>query len=355
MPECTMAVDSLPEITNKILAHYDAYARDLPWRALPGGVLPDPYRVWLSEIMLQQTTVAAVKPYFAAFTQRWPNVRDLAAAEDGEVMQAWAGLGYYARARNLLACARVVTRDHDGIFPSAEADLLRLPGIGAYTAAAMASIAFGKRAVVVDGNVERVVARLFAVEAPMPKAKSELWALANSLTPTQRAGDYAQAMMDMGATICTPRNPSCIICPVQDHCVGRRNATHYPVKLPKAAKPHRVGTTWWVERNGHVLLVRRPDKGLLGGMLALPSDAWAVGGTIGVPDGPDRAWENMGSITHVFTHFTLTLHVLKVKIAEDCATEWGAQWAPIDQLDSAGLPSVFAKAAIVARQGESSV
>lgn len=342
-----MAVECAPAITNKILAHYDAHARDLPWRALPGAEPADPYRVWLSEIMLQQTTVAAVKPYFARFTKRWPSVAALAAAEDGDVMTAWAGLGYYARARNLLACARKVVADHGGVFPASEAELRALPGVGAYTAAAIASIAFGQRAVVLDGNVERVIARLYAVETPMPKAKPELKVLADTLTPDKRAGDFAQAMMDLGATLCSPRSPACTLCPVVADCQGRADPQRYPVKPAKQPKPHRIGTAYWIEREGAVLLVRRPAKGLLGGMLALPSCDWKGGG-----DPPiDGVWMDAGQIAHVFTHFSLTLAVKTQHVSADVATALGGAWCPIDRLDEAGLPSVFAKAAIVARQG----
>ncbi len=347
-----MPVDMPHEVTNKILAHYDAYARILPWRSPPSfgasGALPDPYLVWLSEIMLQQTTVAAVKPYYATFTTRWPTVAKLAEAPDGDVMAAWAGLGYYARARNLLACARAVVTDFGGQFPAEEAALIKLPGIGPYTAAAIAAIAFGKRAVVVDGNVERVISRLFAVDEPLPAARPTLKRLADTLTPEHRAGDFAQAMMDLGATICTPKSPSCTLCPIQEHCQGQAKATRFPVKAAKAAKPHRSGTAWWIERGGHVLLVVRPAKGLLGGMRALPSCGWkGKGGVAPVP----ASWSLAGHITHVFTHFSLDLAVRCAQIDEDCATALAAEWWPIDQLDKAGLPSVFAKAAIVARQG----
>jgi A/G-specific adenine glycosylase len=351
MPEAIMLVDSAAAVTNKILAHYDAYARDLPWRSLPGTAPPDPYRVWLSEIMLQQTTVTAVKPYFEAFTRRWPSVADLAAAVDGDVMAAWAGLGYYARARNLLACARVVVQEHGGAFPDDEAALLRLPGVGPYTAAAIASIAFGKHAVVVDGNVERVISRLFAVETPMPAAKSELKARAATLTPVLRAGDFAQAMMDLGATICAPKNPACAICPIQQECKGRTEATRFPVKLAKSAKPHRTGTAWWVERDGEVLLVRRPPKGLLGGMLSFPTCNWKGEGAPPCP-GP---WKNAGGIEHVFTHFSLSLKVLKAEVGHDVATALSGEWWPIDRLAQAGLPSVFEKAVTVALSGNSRI
>src|SRR5689334_17888112 len=254
-----------------LLCWYVVDKRRLPWRA-EAGARADPYRVWLSEVMLQQTTVAAVKPYFETFTSRWPSVEALAAAEDGEVMAAWAGLGYYARARNLLACARVVAGEHKGVFPDSEEGLLRLPGIGPYTAAAIAAIAFGKRAVVVDGNVERVIARLHALQAPLPQARPRIRELVDAMTPDEGAGDFAQAMMDLGATICTPRRPACGLCPVRRWCKAYAEGApeRYPVKAPRAARPHRTGTAYWLEHQGQVLLVRRPARGLLGGMLALP-------------------------------------------------------------------------------------
>jgi A/G-specific adenine glycosylase len=346
MPDAAKHVDSRREVTNNILSHYDAHARELPWRSLPGAPAPDPYRVWLSEIMLQQTTVAAVKPYFASFIALWPTVQALASAHDEDVMSAWAGLGYYARARNLLACARIIVADHAGTFPVTERALLALPGVGAYTAAAIASIAYGARAVVVDGNVERVMARLHAVETPLPAAKAILRDLADHYTPLERAGDYAQAVMDLGATICTPRSPRCTLCPISANCQGRENAERYPVKPPKVAKPVRRGTAWWIECDGNVLLIQRPAKGLLGGMAALPSCEW---------QGPDAeppfaaSWENAGSIAHVFTHFALTLHVQKACAPITAATDIGGRWHPIDQIESAGLPTVFTKAAARAR------
>ncbi len=318
---------------------YDAHARVLPWRSAPGTPLPDPYRVWLSEIMLQQTTVATVKAYFERFTTRWPTVAALAAADEAEVMAAWAGLGYYSRARNLVACARVLAADG---FPADEAGLRGLPGIGPYTAAAIAAIAFGQRAVVVDGNVERVIARLFAVEAPLPGSKPELKRLAATITPDARCGDFAQAMMDLGATVCVPRKPTCAVCPVSMECAANAGGDpgSYPRRAAKVAKPERTATAWWIERAGQVLLVRRPGKGLLGGMLALPStltDAAA-----------DFQSTEIGAVTHVFTHFRLTMTVAVASLDPGCVLPPGAQWWPLTRLAHAGLPTLFAKAAAVA-------
>lgn len=343
-----MPVETSASITNKILAHYDGAARTLPWRSPPGMPSPDPYHVWLSEVMLQQTTVAAVKAYFARFTERWPTVEALAAAADGDVMAAWAGLGYYARARNLLACARQVVAVHGGHFPDTEAGLRALPGIGAYTAAAIAAIAFGKRAVVLDGNVERVVSRLHAVETPLPAAKPVLYALTDAVTPTERAGDFAQAMMDLGATICTPRKPLCSLCPIAETCAGRPTAERFPIKPAKTAKPERKGIAWWIEVDGDVLLVRRPDKGLLGGMRALPGCDWQGGDKTPPIAG---SWTSLGTVTHVFTHFRLTLSVAGLRCAQRPAIVPSAEWWPIDRLHEAGLPTLFNKAAKAAQQG----
>ncbi|MEP6785627.1 MAG: A/G-specific adenine glycosylase [Sphingomonadales bacterium] len=324
-----------------LLRWYDVHARTLPWRAAPGQQAPDPYRVWLSEVMLQQTTVAAVVPYFAKFTQAWPTVQTLAAAETADVMSAWAGLGYYARARNLVACAKAVAEL--GHFPNTEDGLRALPGIGAYTAAAIAAIAFGRRAVVVDGNVERVVARLFVVETPLPAAKPQLYRLTDTITPDAHSGDFAQAMMDLGATICTPRNPSCLVCPLAERCAARTagDPAQYPKRLPKIAKPVRHWVALWVERDGCVLLVRRPDKGLLGGMLALPSSV-----------APTSAGTTLGVVTHVFTHFTLHLSVHRAAPDEGCPLQLGGQWWDIAKLGEAGLPTLFAKATRVAMMEE---
>lgn len=328
-----------------LLDWYDRAARDLPWRAKP-GIVADPYKVWLSEIMLQQTTVATVKPYFARFTARWPTVEALAAADPQEVLGAWAGLGYYARARNLIACAGAVARDHGGRFPDTEEGLLGLPGIGPYTAAAIAAIAFGRRAVVVDGNVERVVARFFALEQPLPAARPVIRQLADTLTPDRRAGDFAQAMMDLGATICTPRKPACALCPLMAICAGRLSgsAEDLPRKAPKAAKPVRRGAAFVVTDSAGRLLVReRPQKGLLGGMLEVPGTPWREDALPERPEGaPLRAaWRDAGSITHVFTHFTLEVRVFAATL--DGAVPTGLQWLAADARAGAALPTVFRK------------
>ncbi len=339
-------------IASDLLAWYDANARALPWRAPPGSALADPYRVWLSEIMLQQTTVAAVKPYFAAFTRRWPDVLALAAADEAELMAAWAGLGYYARARNLVACARAVATEHGGRFPDTEEGLRKLPGIGAYTAAAIAAIAFGRRAVVVDANVERVTARLSALETPLPAGKPMLHAFADSITPDERSGDFAQAMMDLGSTICTVRRPACLACPIAGACKGRDEAERYPLKAPKPVRPERRGSIFWLECDGDVLLCRRPPKGLLGGMAALPTGPWLPKDP-GLADAPiETDWLLAGTVRHVFTHFALEASIYRatlphVTLANDGGQSWF--WAPITRIEQSGLPTLFAKAAAIAR------
>jgi A/G-specific adenine glycosylase len=339
------------DLRARLFAWYDAAARDLPWRVSPegrrAGIAPDPYRVWLSEVMLQQTTVPHATPYFLAFTARWPTVGDLAAVADGDLMAAWAGLGYYARARNLLACARAVARDHGGVFPDTEAALRVLPGVGAYTAAAVAAIAFDRPANVVDGNVERVMSRLFAVEQPLPDSKPRLKALAESLVADDRPGDWAQALMDLGATVCRPKSPLCDRCPVSMHCAAyaRGDQETFPRKTRKAARPHRHGVAYILTRGDAVALVRRPDKGLLGGMLGLPTSDWTatpLSEAAAMAAAPaDAAWRDMGEIEHVFTHFSLTLRVMR---AEGDAAD--VDWTPRAGLGA--LPSVFLKAARLA-------
>lgn len=301
------AAGTAAEAAPLLLAWYDRHARRLAWRAPPGTPPMDPYRVWLSEIMLQQTTVAAVAGYFDRFTALWPDVHALAAADESQVMAEWAGLGYYARARNLIACARTVAAA--GGFPQTRDGLAALPGVGAYTSAAIAAIAFEQPETVVDGNVERVVARLFAVDTPLPAAKRQLTALAATLTPQHRPGDFAQAMMDLGATVCTPRNPACGICPLTQLCAARAAgiAATLPRRAPKAARPLRRGTVWVALDDERVLVERRPAKGLLGGTLAFPTTGWD--GT-DLPPPADADWQGIGEVRHVFTHFELRLQVM---------------------------------------------
>lgn len=357
---------------DRLLAWYDRHRRVLPWRAPPGR-RQDPYVVWLSEIMLQQTTVATVGPYFAAFLQRWPTVEALAAAPLEDVLAAWAGLGYYARARNLHACARRVAEELGGRFPADEAGLLALPGVGAYTAAAVAAIAFDLPATVVDGNVERVVARWFAVETPFPDAKPEARRLAATLTPSSpegRPGDFAQATMDLGAVICAPAKANCLSCPVADDCRGRLGGApeDYPRKREKAAKPTRVGVAYYLTNDkNEILLERRPPKGLLGGMVGLPGTPWREGAAFSAAEiaaaapTTGTAWRAQpGTVRHVFTHFALELTVCVGRVAGRPAllqmgAQMGAQpalfWASTADLASLGLPTVMAKAAKHGEQG----
>ena len=337
-------------VAARLLGWYRAHARALPWRLAPGTPLPVndpdwPYRVWLSEVMLQQTTVAAVIPHFARFTTLWPDVAALAAADDGAVMAAWAGLGYYARARNLLACARAVVAG-GGHFPATEAALRSLPGLGAYTAAAVAAIAFGRRAVVVDANVERVVARLFAIAEPLPAGRAAIRSKAEAITPDAGSGDFAQAMMDLGATVCTARAPACLACPLAEQCIGRSlgDPAAYPVKPARKLRPVRRGRAYWIAREDAVWLVRRPVRGMLGGMRALPDDGWTArcDGS-GAPPLAGR-WDLAGTVRHVFTHAELMLDV--VVLADGAAVPVGeGEWWPIARLGEAGLPTLYARAA----------
>jgi A/G-specific adenine glycosylase len=315
-----------------LLQHYVDNFRRLPWRAAPGEPPPEPYRVWLSEVMLQQTTVAAVIPRFQRFVARWPTIEALAAASDEEILSEWAGLGYYARARNLIACARHVAKR--GAFPTASAELRKLPGIGDYTAAAIAAIAYGERAAAVDTNVERVIARLFGLERP---SKAEVRALAGKMIPTGRAGDFAQAMMDLGATICRPKNPRCGECPLRRACrafaSGRPEA--YPAPKQRRVRPHKYGVAYWIERDGHVWLVRRPAKGMLGGMAALPGREWT--------EAFEQPPRSLGTVRHVFTHFSLDLTI--EPRAEPVGEGW---WQPQQRLYEAGLPTLYRRAVDVA-------
>lgn len=294
--------------------------------------------------MLQQTTVAAAKPYFATFTERWPTVEALAATASEDIMAAWAGLGYYARARNLHACARAIVADHGGQFPSTETELRTLPGIGAYTGAAIAAIGFGEPATVVDANVERVIARLYAIETPLPGARPEIRKMAELLTPEDHAGDFAQAMMDLGATICSARAPDCTRCPLQNRCRAARTEDpgKFPFKAPKKTKPVRRGTAYWLERDEAVLLVRHPERGMLGGMRALPSHGWREPAADPVETPGDIDWIRYGTVRHVFTHFALELDVVGGHVLTDEAPE--GEWWPIAMIEEAGLPTLFAKA-----------
>ena len=346
-----MAVDSFPakarKISTNIGAHYVDNARILPWRTPPGGDLPDPYHVWLSEVMLQQTTVGAVKDYFEKFTRRWPTVRDLAGAEEADVLAAWAGLGYYARARNLYKCAVHVTENLGAIFPQKESELLKLPGVGAYTAAAISAIAFGERTVVVDANIERLVARLFAIDRPLPGGKAEIRAAMDAITPESGAGDFAQACMDIGATICTSKNPKCDICPVQQQCAAFviGNMEYYPVKPPKKAKPVRRARFFWIEHRDQLLLSTRPPKGMLGGMRGLPDDGWAAGNDgHGTPPFSGKWLVHDNIIQHSFTHFALEVDLAVYQDGKMLTNKDDNIWWPLDNIVEAGLPTLYAKA-----------
>ena len=344
------AFGSPAQAARALLDWYDGHARTLPWRAPPGaGARPDPYRVWLSEIMLQQTAVTTVRDYFTRFLARWPTVDDLAAAPLDHVLHAWQGLGYYARARNLHRCAAVVVREHGGKFPDSEEGLRALPGIGAYTAAAVAAIAFGRPATAVDGNVERVMARLYAVETPLPGAKPLLRRLAALTTPQDRPGDYAQAVMDLGATVCTVRAPQCPQCPWSGGCAAhaRNMAADLPRRAPKKAKPLRRGIVWWIEGpDGRVMLQRRPETGLLGGMMEFPGTGWTEAEPRGAPPVAVTEERAAGTVGHVFTHFRLELAVRTARTAA-CpdASAAGAVWEDPARLDRQALPTVMKKVA----------
>jgi A/G-specific adenine glycosylase len=339
-------------IAAKLLEWYDRHHRELPWRVSPAhiakGVKPDPYRVWLSEIMLQQTTVEAVKKYFLAFTKAWPTVADLAAADEEDVLKAWAGLGYYSRARNLKKAADAVARDHAGAFPKTQAGLAALPGVGRYTSAAIASIAFGEPVAVVDGNVERVMTRLYAIGMPLPAAKALVYQAVGKVLPNDRPGDFAQACMDLGATVCTPRKPKCILCPLRADCdaLAAGEPESYPVKLAKKDKPTRQGAAFVAVRaDGAILLNKRSDKGLLAGMTGVPVSDWTArfDGAIGASAAPFVSdWTNCGIVSHVFTHFELELHVHRTEA--QVAAPQGYWWSKPADLPHEALPTVMKKA-----------
>ncbi|MBN9583527.1 MAG: A/G-specific adenine glycosylase [Afipia sp.] len=334
-----------------LLAWYDRHRRRLPWRA-PPGARSDPYRVWLSEIMLQQTTVKAVGPYFEKFTARWPSVAALGAAAQDDVLRMWAGLGYYSRARNLHACAVAVLRDHGGVFPDTEEGLRALPGIGPYTAAAIAAIAFDRRTMPVDGNIERVVSRLFAVEDALPKAKPLIQQRAATLLGPSRAGDSAQALMDLGATICTPKKPACVLCPLGDGCAARARGDQdtFPRKAAKKTGALRRGAAFVVTRGPELLVRTRPEKGLLGAMTEVPTSEWRA-------DNDDKAalaqapvlkavarWQRKaGVVTHVFTHFPLELVVYAASVPARSRAPAGMRWVPLATLNDEALPNVMRK------------
>jgi A/G-specific adenine glycosylase len=336
-----------------LLAWYDRHHRDLPWRVSPPmaarGAKADPYRVWLSEVMLQQTTVQAVKAYFTLFTTRWPTVGDLAREETEEVMKAWAGLGYYARARNLKKCAEAVAFEHGGIFPDTEEGLKALPGIGDYTAAAIAAIAFNRKSAVLDGNVERVISRLHVIETPLPAAKPGMRALVAAMTPEHRPGDFAQAMMDLGATICTPRRPACALCPLNADCrvLGRHDPELFPRKAMKKEKPVRFGAAFVAsDENGAVFLRKRVASGLLGGMTEVPGSAWTarLDGETSAAAAPFAAdWQACGTVTHVFTHFELRLSIYRSMVTNERNAGEG-WWQAKETLDGEALPTVMKKA-----------
>ncbi len=341
-------------MAGRLLDWYDRHHRKLAWRVAP-GTKADPYRVWLSEIMLQQTTVATVDSYFRKFVDKWPTVKHLATAELDDVLRLWAGLGYYARARNLHKCARIVAGKHDGRFPCNEAELKTLPGIGPYTAAAIAAIAFDRPAAAIDGNVERVIARLYAIETPLPDSKPQIADLTRQLVPARRPGDFAQALMDLGATVCAPKRANCLVCPWRDACRARSLgfAETLPRRKAKAARPTRYGIAFWIEnRDGDIMLRRRPEKGLLGGMMEIPSTEWSSQR----PETPEMQapikadWQDSKAmVEHTFTHFHLKLDIWRAAVSDisGITTDTEINWVqPSDMADQA-LPSLMRK--VVAR------
>ena len=321
---------------SRLIQHYVDNFRELPWRSPPGKPAPDPYAVWLSEVMLQQTTVGTVIPRFQRFVARWPTIEALASAPDADILSEWAGLGYYARARNLIACAHEVAAR--GGFPTSAAELRKLPGIGAYTSAAIAAIAFGERAPAVDTNVERVISRL---HGRTRVSRQEIEHDLLGMMQNQRPGDVVQALMDVGATICRPKRPRCEVCPLRNDCAAAASGEpgRFPAPQVRKVRPHRYGVAWWIEREGHVWLVRRSTKGLLGGMAALPGTDWR--------DDRPSAIDSVGTARHVFTHFSLDLFVQRR--AEPVGDGW---WQPLDRLEEAGLPTLYRKAAALALRSE---
>lgn len=337
-------------IAAALLAWYDKHARDLPWRIGPkernNGARPDPYAVWLSEIMLQQTTVATVGPRYAEFLTRWPTVKDMAAAAQEDILGQWAGLGYYARARNLHKCAVAVATEHAGVFPDTEEALRALPGIGDYTAAAIAAIAFDRRAIVIDGNIERVVTRLYEIETPLPAAKAEIRKKLEKIWPEKRSGDFAQSLMDLGASVCRPKAPSCLLCPISGNCAAQKAGTQekFPVKAAKKAKPNRLGAVFALTNaKGEMLFERRPEKGLLGGMLGLPGTDWKekLNGDVFASAPTNAIWKKTGEATHTFTHFHLTLDVYVGLAPKGFRKAADQQWIKPDE---ARVPTVMKKA-----------
>jgi len=335
-----------------LLDWYDRHRRRLPWRP-PAGERADPYRVWLSEIMLQQTGVKTVGPYFLKFLARWPDVSALGRASQDDVLRMWAGLGYYSRARNLHACAVAVLRDHGGVFPETEEGLRQLPGIGPYTAAAIGAIAFDIRTMPVDGNIERVVSRLYAVEEPLPQAKPRIQELASTLLGPSRAGDSAQALMDLGSSICTPKKPACALCPLNEDCAARARGDQetFPRKAPKKTGTLRRGAAFIVTRGDELLVRTRVEKGLLGGMTEVPGSDWLAGQDDKAAlkqapalKGVDRWHRKAGVVTHVFTHFPLELVVYTAKLAARARAPQGMRWVPIATLAGEALPNVMRKA-----------
>ena len=328
------------DLSDKLLVWYDAHARALPWRM----ATPNPYKTWLSEIMLQQTTVAAVNDYFLKFVGLWPTVQDLANAQTEDVMKAWAGLGYYARARNLHACAKIVANELGGVFPNTVDELAKLPGIGPYTSAAIAAIAFDVPAAAIDGNVDRVISRYFAIEEPLPQSKPRIREEATLLVPQKRSGDFAQALMDLGATLCTPKSPSCDICPWTDECSGRIRgmAETLPRKAKKEKLPTRYGHIYWIENSNNEVLVRtRATKGLLGGMTEFPSSDWLRGKQLDFEAPFESHWKKVkGTVEHTFTHFHLELTVWK---AETNTAELASHFVSREKLNGEALPSVMRK------------